>query len=400
MSPSGTSIAFANDRAGTFAIYVAPLAGGVARAITSGSVGGDFQPRWAPSGQDVLFLRDVGANDNDLYTVSATGANLRRLTNTPTRAEFSATWSPTGQEIVFFTGEGHLYSIRSDGSGESQLAPVPQAPFVETFGRNGPIDASMFHTIANPGGSILASGGRLLASVFHDADPSTQNFNQIDEHIGTQCTLNGDFDIQVDYSLVTWPPHGGFFAMLNGIFADGAVARVSTQFDPPYDEGYNGWSSGPPFTFGQVNTADQSGQMRLVRQAGVLYEYERNGPSASWTLVHTGGLRPGTRSPLSGSGPRATPGLTWTAPSPTTTSASTPAASHARTGGATRGPTGLVPGRTAELWCGCPRQEFVEFVHGGSTQVGSFDHPGITFPDGVYVEKNAGTVVDMVEISS
>ena len=309
VSPSGTSIAFANNRAGTFAIYVAPLAGGVARAITSGSVGGDFQPRWAPSGQDVLFLRDVGANDNDLYTVGATGANLRRLTNTPTRAEFSATWSPTGQEIVFFTGEGHLYSIRSDGSEESQLESVPQAPFVETFGRDGPIDASMFHTIANPGGSILASRGQLLASVFHDADPSTQNFNQIDEHIGTQCTLNGDFDIQVDYSLVTWPPHNGFFAMLNGIFADGAVARVSTQFDAPDDESYNGWSSGPPFTFGQVNTTDQSGQMRLVRQAGVLYEYERNGPSASWMLVHIGG--PATGNAVAAIGLWA-PGNSWT----------------------------------------------------------------------------------------
>ena len=28
------------------------------------------------------------------------------------------------------------------------------------------------------------------------------------------------------------------------------------------------------------------------------------------------------------------------------------------------------------------------------------DHPGITFPSGVYVEKNASTVVGMVEIAS
>jgi len=35
---------------------------------------------------------------------------------------------------------------------------------------------------------------------------------------------------------------------------------------------------------------------------------------------------------------------------------------------------------------------------GGSTQVGSFDHPGITFVNGGYVEKNAGTIQGMVEI--
>jgi hypothetical protein len=39
-------------------------------------------------------------------------------------------------------------------------------------------------------------------------------------------------------------------------------------------------------------------------------------------------------------------------------------------------------------------------VTGGSNQTVGFDHPGITFPAGVYVEKNAGTVVGMVEITA
>lgn len=288
VSPDGTTLAFANDRAGTFAIYTSPVTGGTTRRMTDGSSGGDFQPRWSPSGHDVLFLRDVGAGDNNIWLVTSSGRNLRQLTNTPSRIEFGGTWSPDGRQIVFFA-DSHLYSIGTDGSGETELLPGPQAPFTETFDRDGIMDTSLFHTINDPGGSVVAAGGRLVAAVLHDADPSTQPFDQIDEHIGTQCTLNGDFDVQVDYALLTWPPHGGFFAMLNGIFADGAIARVSTAFDAPYDESYNGWSSGPPFLFDQANTSDRAGQMRLARRAGVLYEYARNGPAAPWTLIHTGG---------------------------------------------------------------------------------------------------------------
>jgi hypothetical protein len=37
-------------------------------------------------------------------------------------------------------------------------------------------------------------------------------------------------------------------------------------------------------------------------------------------------------------------------------------------------------------------------VTGGSTQSQDFSAPGIVFPNGVYVEKNAGTIQGMVEL--
>jgi Tol biopolymer transport system component len=287
VSPNGTSLAFANDRGGSLAIYVAPVGGGAAGQVTAGSVGGDFQPRWSPDGRRILFLRDIGANDNDLYVVNTDGTGLRQLTDTPTRVESGATWSPSGSEIVFSAGTS-LYSTAADGSGESQLSTGPAAPFTETFDRDGVVDPSLFHTISDSGGSILAANGRLEAMISHNADPSIHNFDQVDEHIGSQCRLNGDFDFQVDYSLVTWPAHNGFFAMLNAIFADGAVARSSSAQSPPYDEQYNAWTSGPPYTSDQLNTTDRGGQLRLVRHGGLLYEYERATASALWALVHVG----------------------------------------------------------------------------------------------------------------
>ena len=38
-------------------------------------------------------------------------------------------------------------------------------------------------------------------------------------------------------------------------------------------------------------------------------------------------------------------------------------------------------------------------VVGGSTQTASFDHPGVTFPAGLYAEKNSGTIQGTVELA-
>jgi hypothetical protein len=287
----GDRVAFANDRSGVFAIYTAPLDGGHARRITEGALGWDFQPRWSPSGDEILFIRNI-ANDanNDLYSVQTNAPVLRQLTNTPTVTEFGATWAPDGSEIVFFASSGgpnRISTLQPDGTGRADLSTIPKAPWSEDFG-DGVVDSSLWHTISDSGGTIGEVNGRLEAFISHDADPSTHNYNQVDEHIGSQCTLDGDFDFQVDYELLEWPPHNGFFAMLNAIFADGAIARSSTPWDPPYDEQYNSWTNGSTFTSDTINTTDMSGQMRLVRRSGVLSSYERASASADWTLVHSG----------------------------------------------------------------------------------------------------------------
>jgi TolB protein len=287
----GDRIVFANDRTGLFALYIAPLDGGHARRITDRALGWDSQPRWSPSGDDIVFVRNV-ANDanSDLYLVRSSGSALRQLTTTPGTTEFQATWSPDGSEIAYFANSGGpnaISTLRVDGTGQGSLSTVPKAPWTEDFG-DGIVDSGLWHTISDSGGSISEVNGRLEAFISHDADPSIHNYNQVDEHIGSQCMLNGDFDFQVDYQLVTWPPHSGFFAMLNAIFADGAIARTSAPWDPPYDESYNSWTNGATFTSDAVNTTDQSGQMRLVRQSGVLRGYERASAADPWTLVHTG----------------------------------------------------------------------------------------------------------------
>ena len=96
--------------------------------------------------------------------------------------------------------------------------------------------------------------------------------------------MNGDFDYQVDFALLTWPAHSGYFAALDAFFAGGAIARSSARWDPPYDEQYNSWANTNPFQSAQVSSTDASGAFRLVRTNGILTSYFR-APSGSWTQL-------------------------------------------------------------------------------------------------------------------
>ena len=284
-SPRGQRLVYSTDAGGTWSLHVAQLNGKGDRQITDGPAPfGDFNAVWSASGNDLAFLRDHSGVDNDLYVVQANGTGLRQLTNTPDRVEFWPAWSNDGSEILFQTGDGHLRAV-SVGDGAERAVPTwPQAPLADDFS-DGLRDSSLWHAIADPGGSVGELDGRLVASISGIAVPGGP-FNQIDEHIGSQCSLAGDFDYQVDYQLLTWPQHGGFFAALNAFFGDGAVARVSTPFDPPFDESYNAWRGGANFLFNQVNTADMNGSMRLVRSSGTMSAYYRS-PGSDWTLLLT-----------------------------------------------------------------------------------------------------------------
>jgi len=285
-SPHGNQIVFSSDRSGRWLLYTASANGGSVRQVTSDSPGGDFDPRWSSDGNSIAFERNNGDNtDTDLYTVHANAKGLRQLTNTPSRAEFQATWSPDDSQLIFFA-DGKLFTIHEDGTAESAMSTNPKAPLDETF-NDGIVDSSVWHTINDSGGTIGEVNGRLEAFISHDADPSVHNYNQVDEHIGSQCTLNGNFDFQVDYELVTWPSQSGFFAMLNAIFGDGAIARHSATWAPGAEE-YNSWTNGATFTNDVIPTNDMTGQMRLVRTEGVMRSYERHASSDPWTLVHTG----------------------------------------------------------------------------------------------------------------
>jgi hypothetical protein len=287
-SPQGNKIAFASNRGGTVdAIYVMQENGNGLRQVTHPTAGMDVQPRFSPTGNELAFMRDNGTADNDLYVVGIGGNGLRQLTNTPNRIEFWSSWS--GDDIIFSApdvgGKWHLYSVPSAGGPETTVSTIPQAPYTDSFD-HGVVDSSFWYTLQDPGSTIGVANGELVASIAGTAVPGGQ-YDQVNASIGSPCHVPGDFDMQLDYRLLTWPAHGGFFAGLQSIFADVAVARISAPWDPPYNQSYNGWSnSSNGFQFAGVNTLDMSGQLRIARVSDTVYAYERSG-NDPWNLFFT-----------------------------------------------------------------------------------------------------------------
>jgi hypothetical protein len=281
-SPHGDKLAFASDRAGdgTWAIYTMQLNGRALRQVTFPTAGQDLQPRWSPSGNELAFLRDGGTQDNDLYVMHGNGQGLTRLTTTPDRVEFFLSWSSPDEIVLSATGADgfHLYAIPAAGGPETPLSTVPQAPYVDSFDEPS-VDTSFWYTLVDPGSSLGLVDGQLVTSIAGSAEPGGQ-WNQVAAQIGSPCHLRGDFDMQVDYRLLTWPEHGGYFASLSSIFADVAVARSSAPWDPPYNQQYNGWSNAPGgFLSSSFNTSDTSGSLRITRTGSVVHAYERSGGS-------------------------------------------------------------------------------------------------------------------------
>jgi hypothetical protein len=288
--PSLTSnrIVYASgDASGITALHVATLTGGGDKQITNppSDGEGDFEPHWSPTGNDIVFLRDHGGVDNDVFVVHADGSGLRRITNTPTRPEFWATWSSDGSEIIYQDGNtGKLHAVSVSDGQDRLLATSPRAPFTETFD-GVQRDASLWHQINDPGGSVSQTGGRLVASIDATAVPGGQ-YNQVDEHYGMQCQITGDFDARVDYSLLQWPHLGGFRANLSAFFANASLGRasVAVPWAPSWnDEQVQGYSDGGNGSFA---SGDTSGTYRLVRQAGIVTGYVAQG--SDWRPVFSG----------------------------------------------------------------------------------------------------------------
>jgi len=288
VAPHGNRIVYVAVEGGVGTIHVAQLHEDDAQVtgdhrITSG--GGDFEPHWSPDGSLIEFLRDTTGTDNDIYVVRPDGTGLRRLTSTPSRIEFWATWSSDGKEILFQDDStGKLKAISLHDGTERLVSTSPRAPFTEDFG-DGVQDTSLWHRIQDPGSAIGESGGRLVATISGSAVPGG-TYNQVDTHIGSQCTLNGDFDYRVNYELLTWPHLGGFNAQLSGYFADASVGRSSVPIPwaPGWgDEQLRGYSTGGNGSFA---SNAMSGTLRLARKDGIVVGSVASGDG--WRPVFSG----------------------------------------------------------------------------------------------------------------
>ena len=112
VSPDGREVVF--DLLGD--IYVMPIGGGEAKAITTG-IAWDMQPRYSPNGRWIAFTSDRSGGDN-LWTMNRDGSEPKQVSKETFRLLTQPAWTPDSDFIV---GRKHFTSERSLGAGEMWL---------------------------------------------------------------------------------------------------------------------------------------------------------------------------------------------------------------------------------------------------------------------------------------
>jgi serine/threonine protein kinase/Tol biopolymer transport system component len=147
VSPDGTLMAFASDRAGAGALnlWIRQLAGGDAIQLTRGSTD-DTHPSFSPDGSQIVFSSD--RNGGGIFVVPTLGGEPRQLTSRGRRPRYS----PDGQTIAYYTGP------RSNSITDERIYLVPAAggesvPFHPEF-------LSIRNPVWSPDGRSLLFMGR------------------------------------------------------------------------------------------------------------------------------------------------------------------------------------------------------------------------------------------------
>ncbi|HMB71275.1 MAG TPA: Ig-like domain-containing protein [bacterium] len=126
-SPDGTMIAFDSDRAGTFDIWLLPLAGGepAATPLTFGNLD-DVQPAWSPGGTLVYFASDRGVGTSfNVWRQPATGGGLAVQVTAFAEDDTAPALSGDGARLAFASrlnfSTDHIYTMFV---GDVNVAPL------------------------------------------------------------------------------------------------------------------------------------------------------------------------------------------------------------------------------------------------------------------------------------
>jgi hypothetical protein len=164
-----------------------------------------------------------------------------------------------------------------DRESEARLEAAPISyPYRDGFDSGlGPI----WHTSGSGTGAALATAnGRLEVSI--RADATAGGGGSFGAHVGTNCKLQGDFDVQVDFELLTWPAGNGVQAFMNTYYGPAPNWESITRQSQPWGELYDARIAG---SYSSALTSDVRGTLRLTRSGSILTASSRAG--TDWRVV-------------------------------------------------------------------------------------------------------------------
>ena len=292
-SPDGTRIAFETGAVagGNRDIFLMNPNGTGLVNFTSTAGVTEAEPDWSPDGAKIVVERFAGP-PSEIYALNVVGGGSTNLTNSP-EVDGWPEWSPDGTKIAFLRNSD-IYVMSADGSAQTRITdspgldtepawqplavpPPPGSAMDDNFDDNS-LDLNRWDVFSPPGGSVVEQNQRLEIVV-----PS--GFQGQAWGLRSRCSLGGDFDVQVDFAILDWPP-GNLFTLRLGaldLALETGILRVSTPDDSVYALVLD--PSGIPVAI--AHTTDQTGSLRLVRSGSTLSGYYRQGET--WVLLGSGG---------------------------------------------------------------------------------------------------------------
>jgi hypothetical protein len=161
-----------------------------------------------------------------------------------------------------------------DTKAEARLLDNDLVPFLEDF--SGPLDGRIWQVSrGGVGPTARVVEGRLQFAIPASAVPDAPN-TWVAANVETRCRFSGDYDLQADFRLLSWPTHNGVVVTV-GVNYNRQLFRQS--FDQEQLGGYfpPGWTG--------IEYPGLSGSLRLVRLGDTIAGFYRR--DGGWERIFT-----------------------------------------------------------------------------------------------------------------